>query len=261
MHMQVDMVVAALERIQAIASGCPGLSEGGLGVAMAKIARAAGDALALLTAEPEPMARFCPGCGSVGEVPSKYRDCCPDGGRARVIPESLAKHCRDLFQLAINAAAPAAPAQRNEDLKAFVDLCRFNSGSHLFPGWDGNEVAKMLTPYLAAPHTAPADDYKAWYEEAMVASNEAGFVGLTAAETIRELAAQVDKRMPRDVAGNVKLEASVLEREAVRLLNTVKAWYDSDGNERLPAQVLDYIEAVLMMAEQRRTGLTKGAAA
>jgi hypothetical protein len=41
--------------------------------------------------------------------------------------------------------------------------------------------------------TAPAFDncdYKAWYEEAMVASNEAGFAGLDAAQTIRELAAQ-----------------------------------------------------------------------
>lgn len=37
---------------------------------------------------------------------------------------------------------------------------------------------------------APADNYKAWYDEAMVASNEAGFVGLSAAETIRALSAQ-----------------------------------------------------------------------
>lgn len=32
------------------------------------------------------------------------------------------------------------------------------------------------------------DDYKAWYEEAMIASNEAGFVGMSAAETIHCLA-------------------------------------------------------------------------
>ena len=32
----------------------------------------------------EPLTRFCPGCGSVGDVPAKYRDCCPDGSHARV---------------------------------------------------------------------------------------------------------------------------------------------------------------------------------
>lgn len=36
------------------------------------------------------------------------------------------------------------------------------------------------------------DDYKAWYEEAMMASNEAGCAGMSAAETIRYLAAQAD---------------------------------------------------------------------
>lgn len=52
----------------------------------------------------EPMTRFCPGCGSVGEVPKKYRDCCPDGGDSRVIPTNLANKCHDLFQGALQAA-------------------------------------------------------------------------------------------------------------------------------------------------------------
>lgn len=52
----------------------------------------------------EPMTRFCPGCGSVGDVPKKYRDCCPDGSNSRVIPEKLAKQCHDLFQGALQAA-------------------------------------------------------------------------------------------------------------------------------------------------------------
>ncbi len=68
---------------------------------------------------PEPMTRFCPGCGSVGEVEAKYRDCCPDGGRARIIPEPLARHCHGLFQLALRApssddeitASPTPPAR------------------------------------------------------------------------------------------------------------------------------------------------------
>lgn len=69
------------------------------------------------TAQPqvdEPMTRFCPGCGSVGPVPNTYRDCCPDGGRARIIPESLAVRCRDLFQ----AALVAAMSQQQEDANA-----------------------------------------------------------------------------------------------------------------------------------------------
>lgn len=52
----------------------------------------------------ETMTRFCPGCGSVGKVPAKYRDCCPDGSHARVIPEPLANRCHDLFKGALEAA-------------------------------------------------------------------------------------------------------------------------------------------------------------
>jgi hypothetical protein len=63
-------------------------------------------------AEPtEEMARFCPHCASIGEVGAQYRDCCPDGSAARIVPKRLAEVCRDTFKLAIsNVAAPAAPA-------------------------------------------------------------------------------------------------------------------------------------------------------
>lgn len=59
-------------------------------------------------ATPETLTRFCPGCGSVGEVPDSFRDCCPDGAKARLIPASLAHHCRDLFILALGAAKESA---------------------------------------------------------------------------------------------------------------------------------------------------------
>lgn len=63
-------------------------------------------------ANSEPMTRFCPGCGSVGDVPDKFRDCCPDGSHARMIPASLAQRCHDLFKLALDgAAADAATPQ------------------------------------------------------------------------------------------------------------------------------------------------------
>lgn len=57
-------------------------------------------------AEQEPLVRFCPGCGSIGEVDSKYRDCCLDGNKARRIPKDLAEHCSGLFDLAIGNTAP-----------------------------------------------------------------------------------------------------------------------------------------------------------
>lgn len=59
-------------------------------------------------AQAEPMVRFCPGCGSVGPVPDEFKDCCPDGGRARMIPEPLANQCRDLFRLALDSAIAQA---------------------------------------------------------------------------------------------------------------------------------------------------------
>lgn len=61
-----------------------------------------------------------------------------------------------------------------------------------------------------------------------------------------------------DVAGNVKPEATLLEREAVLALNDVKAWLDDPGNTPLPVDVRVRIDAVLMMAEQRRIGLARG---
>lgn len=57
-------------------------------------------------AEQEPLVRFCPVCGSIGEVDSKYRDCCPDGIKARLVPSRFAEECQGLFNLAIGNVAP-----------------------------------------------------------------------------------------------------------------------------------------------------------
>lgn len=51
----------------------------------------------------EPVVRYCPGCGSIGPVSGEYKNCCPDGDEARVIPKALAEKCRDTFQVAILA--------------------------------------------------------------------------------------------------------------------------------------------------------------
>lgn len=64
----------------------------------------------------EALVRFCPGCGSIGEVESKYRDCCPDGSHARRIPESLATRCQSLFRAALESAvAPQPLRELSED--------------------------------------------------------------------------------------------------------------------------------------------------
>ncbi len=61
------------------------------------------------------------------------------------------------------------------------------------------EISQRLSilyhKHLTGTHARQAgqDNYKAWYEEAMVASNEAGYVGLNAAQTIRALAALVSE--------------------------------------------------------------------
>ena len=56
-----------------------------------------------------------------------------------------------------------------------------------YAGKDARMAEKAITAIKEALAAPVQDDYKAWYEEAMVASNEAGFVGLSAAETIRDL--------------------------------------------------------------------------
>ncbi len=73
------------------------------------------DGVASLSANAgEPLVRYCPGCGSVGPVDGKYRDCCPDGGRARMIPEPLANQCRDTFQIAVRELLAAPPTAQAE---------------------------------------------------------------------------------------------------------------------------------------------------
>lgn len=57
------------------------------------------------SSEVEELVRYCPGCGSIGPVEAKYRDCCPDGSDARMVPEKFAQQCRDTFKLAISAIA------------------------------------------------------------------------------------------------------------------------------------------------------------
>lgn len=65
---------------------------------------------AALQACAELLVRYCPGCGSVGPVESEYRNCCPDGGEARMVPAPLAEKCRDTFKIAVKALRADAAA-------------------------------------------------------------------------------------------------------------------------------------------------------
>ncbi|UBB19525.1 hypothetical protein [Comamonas odontotermitis] len=61
----------------------------------------------------ELLTRYCPGCGHVGPVEAQFRDCCPDGNQARMIPEALAKKCHDTFKLAITSVLDVQTALRD----------------------------------------------------------------------------------------------------------------------------------------------------
>ena len=55
--------------------------------------------------------RYCPGCGSIGEVEVTYRNCCPDGNLAFKVPHNFAKACSATFKALINSPATSpAPA-------------------------------------------------------------------------------------------------------------------------------------------------------
>jgi len=52
-----------------------------------------------------------------------------------------------------------------------------------------DEVSRQSMDYVLAnpPSQSSGDDFKAWYEEAMGATNEAGYVGMDAASVIRDM--------------------------------------------------------------------------
>lgn len=62
------------------------------------------------------------------------------------------------------------------------------------------------------------------------------------------------KRVQLDPAGQPKAELTVLEREAVDLLNTIKAAVDGEFIS-LPVDIQMAIDVVLMMASVRREGV------
>lgn len=83
-----------------------------------------------------PLVRYCPGCGSVGDIPSSFRDCCPDGSMAFMVPENFANQCHRTFQGAIKqtdstvAASPSDPSARVAALEeALSEIARCPAAS------------------------------------------------------------------------------------------------------------------------------------
>ncbi|WP_349745350.1 hypothetical protein [Roseateles cavernae] len=146
--------------------------------------------------------------------------------------------------------------------------------AHLFEGlppyagqWDGHDTPEKYRRLAALPKTGPLAQWNGagWRKECADTDallrrlglepeqcrTDGGWLNLPRIEAL--LAAQpAPPTLALDAAGQPKLKATVLEQQAVQLLNTIKA---SPAFYQLPLQVIMSTDAVLMMAEQRRTGI------
>lgn len=83
--------------------------------------------------------RYCPECGSAGEVSAGHRDCCPDGIRARRIPSHIAAHIHQI-ETEYRAMRDAAPKPEASD--HFPDATKMVAATDNFPHDDmGRETA------------------------------------------------------------------------------------------------------------------------
>ena len=117
-----------------------------------------------------------------------------------------------IVAVAAKPVAPAAPVASTLPQACPLDGTRFCPECTKAGGCQGEDHAtsqrnlralKGRTPAQPLDPNAPID-YKAWDEEAMGASNEAGFAGLSAADTIRWLASDLEtaQQAVKDLAGN-----------------------------------------------------------
>jgi hypothetical protein len=74
-------------------------------------------------------------------------------------------------------------------------------------GFVSAELARTLERELSACR-AKLEEVQSWYDEAMKASNEAGFVGVDAAATIRELARLAKENVAAPGGGSQPVDAS-----------------------------------------------------
>jgi hypothetical protein len=83
--------------------------------------------------------RYCPGCGSIGEVEATYRNCCPDGNLAFKVPHNFANACRATFKALIDSPATSpAPAVVQMTDEQILKIQEKHIPKH---GWSTNGIA------------------------------------------------------------------------------------------------------------------------
>ncbi len=95
------------------------------------------------------LVRYCPNCGSIGEVESKWRDCCPDGNEARQIPKDLATKLQCHFNVLIKMIQDeeAQKSINSKHIVACVNACKGLPDGCLDGGWTAlgaSQYAKRL---------------------------------------------------------------------------------------------------------------------
>lgn len=99
----------------------------------------------------ETLVRFCPECGSLGDVPAPHLTCCPDGSHARLVPEKFAQLCHALFKDAIAQTAASVEPVAWRTPKAGI-----GNGYNYVEDMVGEEerFLKYWQPLYAAPVAA-----------------------------------------------------------------------------------------------------------
>ena len=81
-------------------------------------------------ASAEPLIRFCPSCGHLGDVSPPHLACCPDHGDARMVPTKFARQCQRLFRDAPAAHKPdGGDVERIRNAGAILDCLTSKLGS------------------------------------------------------------------------------------------------------------------------------------
>jgi hypothetical protein len=82
--------------------------------------------------------RYCAGCGSVGDVPNTFRDCCPDGSSMSCyIPRKIAEQCHGTFRAAIAEITKVAPTSATS---AHIAMPAIEDESYPYRFRDGHVV-------------------------------------------------------------------------------------------------------------------------
>lgn len=96
--------------------------------------------------------RYCAGCGSVGDVPNTFRDCCPDGGSMSCyIPRKIAEQCHGTFTAAIAEITKVAPNSATSP-----SICYYPCDKHMGVPWT-IKVGVAASPRQVCPICHPPE--------------------------------------------------------------------------------------------------------